>query len=188
MNYESILSEAEDLMEKAVEHTLHEFSTLHTGKASPSLVENLLVNVESYGASMHLRELGAITTPDSRTIQIQPWDKSVIHDIEKAIQTAKLGLNPAIDSGIIRVPIPELSGDRRKELVKVAHTMSEEGRISIRHSRHHALEALKKMQKSGEVSEDDLSRFEKEVQAKTDKHIADIGDHLKKKEQELMAV
>ena len=99
-----------------------------------------------------------------------------------------MGLNPAIDSGIIRVPIPELSGDRRKELVKVAHTMSEEGRISIRHSRHHALEALKKMQKSGEVSEDDLARFEKEVQAKTDKHIADISEHLEKKEQELMAV
>ncbi len=188
MNSESILSEAEDMMNKAIEHTLHEFSTLHTGKASPSLVENLLVKVESYGTSMHLKELGAISTPDSRTIQIQPWDKSVVRDIEKAIQTAKLGLNPAVDSGIIRLPIPELSGDRRKELVKVAHTLSEEGRISVRHARHHALEALKKIQKSGEISEDDLARFEKEVQTKTDKHIADIGEHLQKKEQDLMAV
>lgn len=188
MDQESILSEAELLMNKAVEHTLHEFNPLHTGKASPSLVENLSVKVESYGANMHLKELAAITTQDSRTIQIQPWDKAVVSDIEKAIQTANLGFNPIVDAGIIRVHIPELSGERRKELVKIAHTLSEEGRVSVRHARHNALEALKKMQKSGEISEDDLARLEKKVQNKTDKHIEDINKHLQKKEQELMSV
>ncbi len=175
-------------MANALEHTLREFNSLHTGKASPGLVENLQVQVESYGTSMHLRDISAITTPDARTIQIQPWDKNVVKDIEKAIQTAKLGFNPAVAGTVIRIPIPELSGERRQQLKKVAHQMAEEGRISVRHVRREAIDALKDLQKSGEISEDELRRHEKEVQSKTDRYVEEIARHLSDKEEELMTV
>lgn len=181
-----ILDDMEQSMSKAVDHTLQEFSTLHTGKASPSMVENVMV--DAYGSNMRLRDMAAITTPDSRTIQIQPWDKSVMQPIEKAILTANLGLNPSTDGGIIRIPIPELSGDRRTELVKVAHRMAEDGRISIRHSRKDALDLLKEAKKEGTISEDDFNRADKEVQKSTDKFVADIDEHLKGKEQELQQI
>ena len=188
MSFAELISEVRESMAKALEHTLQEFNSLHTGKASPGLVENLQVQVESYGTSMHLRDISAITTPDPRTIQIQPWDKNVVGDIEKAIQTAKLGLNPAVAGTVIRIPIPELSGERRQELKKVAYQMAEEGRISVRHVRREAMEALKKMQKEGDISEDDLRRHEKEVQSETDKYIEEIAEHLTDKEEELMTV
>ena len=181
-----ILDDMEQSMAKAVDHTLHEFSTLHTGKASPSMVENVMV--DAYGSNMRLRDMAAITTPDSRTIQIQPWDKSVMQPIEKAILTANLGLNPSNNGGIIRIPIPELSGDRRIELVKVAHRMAEDGRISIRHARKDALDLLKEAKKEGDISEDDFNRTEKDVQKATDKYVADIDGHLKGKEQELQQI
>lgn len=183
---QDIIDATNQSMTKAVEHTLHEFSTLHTGKASPSMVENVMV--DAYGSSMRLRDMAAITTPDSRTIQIQPWDKSVIQPIEKSIQTANLGLNPSVDGPIIRIPIPELSGDRRQELVKVAHRMAEDGRISIRHARKEGMDLLKEAKKDGELSEDDLKRWEKEVQNSTDKYVGEIDDHLKNKEQELQSI
>ncbi len=173
-------------MRKTVEHTLHEFSSLHTGKASPSMVEG--IHVQAYGSNMRLKEIAAITTPDSRTIQIQPWDKSVIKDIEKAIQTSKLGITPAIDGAVIRLPIPELSRERRQELTKLAQGMAEEGRVAVRHARREALDSLKTQQKNSEISEDDLKRFEKEVQQLTDKHIAEIDEHFEHKEKELMAI
>jgi len=173
-------------MAKAVDHAVHEFSTLHTGKASPSMVENIMV--EAYDSSMHLRDMAAITTPDSRTIQIQPWDRSVIQPIEKAIQTSNLGLNPATNGDIIRLPIPELSGDRRNELVKVAHRMAEDGRISVRHARKDALDLLKEAKKDGDLSEDDFKLAEKEVQKNTDNHVSDIDNHMKGKEQELQQI
>ena len=185
MSYEIVLLEAQENMEKAVEFTVREFNSLHTGKASPSLVENLQVNVKSYGSSMHLREIAAITTPDARTIQVQPWDKSIVQDVEKAIQTANLGLNPTVAGTVIHIHIPELSRERRKELVKIAHSMAEEGRISVRHTRRDALEALKKMQKDGEISEDDLKRYDKEVQKETDSHVEKIGKQLARKENDL---
>lgn len=175
-----------DRMKKTVEHTLSEFSSLHTGKASPSMVEGIMV--EAYGSHMRMKEVAAITTPDARTIQIQPWDKSVIKDIEKAIQTSKLGITPAIDGAVIRLPIPELSRERRQELAKLAQNMAEEGRISVRHARREALETLKAEQKNGAIPEDDLKRFEKEIQQATDKHIKDIDDHFTRKERELMSV
>lgn len=182
---QDIIKDANANMAKAVEHTAHEFSTLHTGKASPSMVENVMV--EAYGSTMRLRDMAAITTPDSRTIQIQPWDKSVIQAIEKSIQMANLGLNPSVDGPIIRIPIPELSGDRRQELVKVAHRMAEDGRISIRHARKDALDLLKEAKKDG-MSEDDLKRWEKDVQASTDKYVGEIDNYLKAKEEELQQI
>lgn len=173
-------------MKKALDHTLHEFSTIHTGKASPTMVEG--VTVEAYGSHMRIKDCAAITTPDARLIQIQPWDKGLTKAIEKAIQQANLGLNPAIDGNLVRVPLPELSRERRQDFVKVAHRMAEEGRVQIRNVRRDALDALKKAEKDGKISEDDYKRFEKEVQATTDRMIKEIGDHLVKKEKELLAV
>ena len=166
MNTETTLSDCTAAMQKALDHTLNEFSTLNTGKANPSMVESL--SVECYDSSMKLLEIAAITTPDNRTIRIEPWDKSVMTSIEKAIQSANLGLNPVVDGGIIRCPIPELSKERRKELVKVAGQQAEDGKIGIRAARRDAMDALKKAQKEGAITEDDLKRNEKEVQKITD--------------------
>jgi ribosome recycling factor len=186
MSQDTVIKQACDMMAKAAEHTLSEFSKLHTGKASPSMVEN--IQVEVYGSKMHLREVAAVTTPDPRTIQIQPWDKTVVSDIVKSIQKANLGFNPVVNGNLIRIPIPDLSRERRQELTKVAHTMAEEGHISVRHARHDAIELLKKMQKNKEISEDDQKHAEKEVQIDTDKQNAEIDQHLEHKEKELMTL
>lgn len=181
-----VLTDMQARMKKALDHTLHEFSTIHTGKASPSMVEG--VQVEAYGSSMRIKDCAAITTPDARLIQIQPWDKALTKAIEKAIQQANLGLNPSIDGGVIRVPLPELSRERRLDFVKVANRMAEDGRVQIRNVRRDALDALKKAEKDGKISEDDLKRFEKDAQTATDKTIKEIADHLAKKEKELLAI
>ena len=178
------LTEMQAKMKKALDYTLHEFSSIHTGKASPTMVEGVMV--EAYGSMMRLKECAAITTPDARLIQIQPWDKGVMQGILKGIQQANLGLNPSIDGAVIRVPLPELSRERRQEFVKVANRMAEEGRVHIRNVRRDTLETLKKAEKAAQISEDDLKRFEKEVQLATDKTIKDITDHLAKKEKELL--
>jgi ribosome recycling factor len=181
-----VLTDSQARMKKALDHTLHEFSSIHTGKASPTMVEGVMV--DAYGSSMRIKDCAAITTPDARLIQIQPWDKGLTKAIEKAIQQANLGLNPAVDGQVIRVPLPELSRERRQEFVKVANRMAEDGRVQIRNLRRDAMDALKKAQKDGKISEDDLKRFEKDVQAATDKTIKDINEHLAKKEKELLTV
>ncbi|MFP4673140.1 MAG: ribosome recycling factor [Opitutales bacterium] len=172
-------------MKKAMEHTLHQFGTLHTGKASPAMLDT--VKVDAYGSTVTLREIAAVTTPDARTIAVQPWDKSIIRAVEKGIQEANLGLNPIVDGGILRVPVPELTGERRKELVKTAGSMAEEGRVRIRQARRDALDALKAAQKEG-LSEDDSKRYEKQVQKAHDDFIAEINEHLAKKEADLKKV
>lgn len=181
-----VVTEMQSKMKKALDYTLHEFSSIHTGKATPAMVEGVMV--DAYGSQMRLKECAAITTPDSRLIQIQPWDKGLTKAIEKAIQQANLGLNPSIDGGLVRVPLPELSRERRQEFVKVANRMAEEGRVQIRNIRRDALDSLKKAQKDGKISEDELKRYEKDVQTSTDKMIKDIGDHLAKKEKDLLGV
>ena len=180
------VSEMQVKMNKALDHTLHEFSSIHTGKASPTMVEGVMV--EAYGSQMRLKECAAITTPDAHMIQIQPWDKGLTKAIEKAIQQANLGLNPSVDGGLVRVPLPQLSRERRQEFVKVAHRMAEEGRVHIRNVRRDTLDTLKKAQKDGKISEDDFKRLEKDVQVATDKTIKEIGDHLARKEKELLSV
>jgi ribosome recycling factor len=180
------IKEMEQKMAKAVEHTLHEFTTLHTGKASPTMVENVMVEV--YGSNMRLKDISAITTPDSRLIQVQPWDKAAVKPIEKALQQANLGINPSIDGGVIRLPIPELSRERRQDMTKVSQRIAEDGRVSLRHARREALDVLKKMTKDGTVSEDDLKRYEKEIQHITEKTTQEIDQHLQHKEKELLAV
>ena len=172
-------------MQKSVDHVLHEFSTLHTGKANTSMVEN--INVDVYGSAMKLRDVAAITTPDARTIQIQPWDKASTAPIEKALLEAKIGINPIVTGEIIRLPIPELSGERREELCKMAQGFAEQGRIGIRASRKEAMDSLKDAQKEG-LPEDDFKRAEKDVQKKTDDNVTRINDALSSKEDDLRKV
>ncbi|MDD3179759.1 MAG: ribosome recycling factor [Opitutaceae bacterium] len=186
MAHQPILNDMQARMKKALDHTLHEYGAIQTGKASPTMVEGVMV--EAYGSHLRLKECAAITTPDARLIQIQPWDKSIIRNVEKALQTANLGINPIVDGSLIRMPLPELSRERRQEFAKVAHKLAEEGRVTVRRIRHDAIEALKKLQKDGRISEDELKRYEKEVQATTDKFIKDIDTHLAQKEQELLKI
>ncbi len=173
-------------MQKSFEHTLHEFSTINTGKASPAMVEGIMV--EAYGSSMRLKECAAIHTPDPRMIQVQPWDKSLLKPIEKAIQMANIGINPVIDGPSVRLPLPEMSKERRQELTKVAHRLAEEGRVAIRNARRDGVDAVKKAQKEGKLSEDDAKKLEKDIQTATDNLIKQIGDNVTKKEQELLKV
>jgi ribosome recycling factor len=177
-----LLNDANAKMKKALDFTLHEFASIHTGKASPVMVESVMV--EAYGSQMRLKECAAITTPDPRMIQIQPWDASLTKAIEKAIQVANLGFNPVVDGKIVRVPLPDMSRERRQEFVKTASRIAEEGRVHIRNVRRDVMEAVKK----AKLPEDESKRLEKDIQAATDKAIKDIGDHFAAKEKELLAV
>jgi ribosome recycling factor len=181
-----ILNDVQARMKKAVDFTLHEFSTIHTGKASPAMVEGVMV--EAYGSMMRLKECAAISTPDPRLIQVQPWDKGLIRPVEKALQQANLGINPIVDGGLIRLPFPDLSRERRLEFVKIANKLAEEGRVNVRHARRDAMEQTKKVLKEGKIAEDEEKRLEKEIQTVTDKFIKDIDTHLASKEKELTTV
>ena len=147
MAFDDILLEAEEKMEKTEQVVVHEFAGVRTGKASPGLVEN--IQVEVYGSTMRIRELAGITTPEHRMLVIQPWDATTLHPIEKAIQKANIGLNPAIQGKIIRIAIPELSTERRQEFVKLTHKFAESGRVAIRHVRRDAMDHLRKEGKAG---------------------------------------
>jgi ribosome recycling factor len=186
MPVDDILLEAEDKMIKTEQVVQHEFSGVRTGKASPALVENIMV--EAYDSHMRLRELAGITTPEHRMLVIQPWDASTVHAIEKAIQKANLGLNPTIQGKILRIVLPELSEERRHEFVKIIHKMTENGRVAIRHVRRDALEQMKKESKEGGITEDELEHGEKEVQKLTDQYVAKLEAHLAHKEKEIMTV
>tara|TARA_R100000027_G_scaffold20938_1_gene15136 strand:+ start:14448 stop:15014 length:567 start_codon:yes stop_codon:yes gene_type:complete len=188
MDTDSIQKKQVEEANKALEHTLSEFNSLHTGKASPAMVEGVVVDVSSYGSSMPLRDIAAITTPDARLIQIQPWDQTVMKDVEKALQKANLGINPVIDGALIRLNIPELSKERRQDMVKVAHKHAEDGRISIRQARRNAMESLKASEKEESLSEDDVKRVEKEIQKTTDDFVEKINQALTHKEQELLRI
>ena len=186
MALDDILLEAEEKMIKTEEVVQHEFAGVRTGKASPGLVENIMVEV--YNSHMRLRELAGITTPEARMLVIQPWDATTIHPIEKAIQKANLGLNPAVQGKIIRIVLPELSEERRHEFVKIVRKMAEDGRVAIRHVRRDALEHVKKEAKNGGISEEDVEHAEKEVQKLTDQYTGKIDGHLQHKEKEIMHV
>ena len=186
MNEHPLVKDSIAKMQKNLEHTLHEFSGIHTGKANPTMVEG--ITVEAYGSTMRLKECAAIHTPDSRMISVQPWDKSLLKTIEKAIQIANIGINPVVDGNIVRLPLPEMSKERRQELAKVAHRLAEEGRVAVRNTRRDGVEAVKKALKDHKISEDDAKRLEKEVQTNTDRIIKEIDTHLVHKEQELLKV
>ena len=175
---------ARELMHKAIESTKREFSTIRSNKASPSLLD--LVRVEAYGNAMALNQVAMVAAPEPRLITVQPFDKSLTQAIEKAIREADLGLNPAVDGQLIRLPFPPLTEQRRKELVKVVHHKTEESRVAVRNVRRHAHEELRKLEKDGLTSQDDLKRHEDELQRMTDRHIATLDAEGKKKEAELL--
>jgi ribosome recycling factor len=185
METNELFKELKNSMDKAIDHTLGELGNLHTGKASPSMLDG--IKVSAYGSSMGLKECAAVTSPDAKTLSVQPWDKSILKEIEKAIQNANLGLNPIADGGLLRIPIPELTGERRQELVKTAGSIAEEGKIRIRQIRRDAIAQLKDAQKEG-LSEDDIKRAEKDVQKEHDAFIEKINDALAHKEAELKNV
>jgi ribosome recycling factor len=186
MSIDDVLLETEEKMLKTEEHVVHEFGGVRTGKASPSLLEN--IQVEAYGSNMRLRELATISVPESRMLMVQPFDQGNLKAVEKAIQNAGLGLNPATQGRFIRVVLPELSAERRQEFVKICKRMAEDGRVSVRNERRHALELLKKVKNDGGVSEDDVKVAEQEVQKLTDQYIAKVDAHLVTKEKEILTV
>jgi ribosome recycling factor len=174
---------ARELMHKAVESTKREFSGIRSGKASTALLDS--VRVDAYGNSMALNQVAMVAAPEARMLTVQPFDKGLTQAIEKAIRDAGLGLNPATQGNLIRVPLPVLSEERRKELVKVVHKLAEEGRIAVRHARTDALSRVKKLE---HISGDDKTRAEKEVQKLTDEHIKQIDGLIHAKEAEIMEV
>ena len=186
MSPDEILLEAEDKMIKTEQVVVNEFAGVRTGKASPSLVENILVEV--YGSMMRVRELAGITTPEPRQLVIQPWDVGSLQPIEKAIQKANLGLTPAVQGKLIRIGFPELSQERRLEFVKIIKKMAEDGRVAVRHVRRDALELLKKAKTAGGVGEEEIEVAEKEIQKITDQYIAQIDAHVTNKEKEILTV
>jgi len=186
MTLDDFLLEAEDKMSKTEQVLINEFSGVRTGKASSALVENILVEV--YGSQMRIRELAGITTPEARTLAIQPWDANSLHAIEKAIQKSNLGLTPSIQGKVIRIFFPELSQERRQEFVKIVRKMAEDGRVAIRHVRRDAMEQLKKHGHDSGTTEDEAKHAEKELQKVTDEYIAKLDSHLANKEKEIMTV
>jgi ribosome recycling factor len=186
MDLDEVLLEAEDAMDKAVEFMTHEFASIRTGKASPALVENL--DVEAYGSNMKLKQLALITTPEARLIVIQPFDASTTRDIERAINESRLGIAPAVDGKIIRIPIPELSEERRRDLVKTIKQIAEESKVRVRACRRDAMDSAKKMQKDGDITEDDLRSAEEDIQKLTDTYVAKVEQHVSSKEAEIMKV
>ncbi|MFA5145595.1 MAG: ribosome recycling factor [Candidatus Omnitrophota bacterium] len=179
-----IIHNTEEKMKKAVESMSREFSEIRTGRASPTLVEGL--HVDYYGTLTLLKQLASISAPDAHLIVIQPWDITAIAEIEKAIMKSNLGISPSNDGKLIRLSVPPLSKDRRQELAKVVHKMSEEGRVSLRTIRRDAKESLEKLEKDKAISEDDKFRGIDELQKHVDKHIAKIDELLKSKEQEIL--
>jgi ribosome recycling factor len=186
MALDDILLDAEEKMIKSTEVIATEFAGIRTGKASPDLVTNIMV--EAYGTNMRLKELAAVTTPDPRLILIQPWDATTVDAVRKALEESKLGISPQVDGKLIRLPIPPLSEERRQDLVKATRKLAEEGRVSIRANRRHALDEAKKIEKSGEITEDQLADAEKEIQKLTDQYVEQIEKALTAKEAELMKV
>ena len=181
-----IVQDTKAKMEKSIEAFRHELSTIRTGRASVGLLD--AIDVEVYGSKMKINQLGTVTAPEARMLQIQPWDKSQIAVIEKAIKASSLDLNPSNDGQIIRVPLPQLSEDRRRELVKVVSKLAEESRVSARTVRRHGVDEIKKKQKDGDMPEDDAHKATAEVQKVTDDTIAKIDQLLKAKEEEIMEV
>jgi ribosome recycling factor len=178
-----VAKHAKDAMLKALENTKRELATIRSGKATTSLLDT--VRVEAYGQQLPINQVASIATPEPRLITVQPWDRSLMGAIEKALQTSDLGLNPSNDGTLIRVPLPALTEERRKELVKVVHKLAEEGRIGIRHARTEAIANVKKLE---HVSEDEKRRTDKDVQKAHDDAIKSVDALVKGKEQEIMEV
>ena len=183
---EDLLDDAKRRMDKSVEATAHEFTTIRTGRAAAALLDR--VKVDYYGQETPLNQLSTINVPEPRMLTIQPYDPSSIKTIERAIQESELGLTPSNDGKIIRLPIPQLTEERRKELVKVVRHLAEEGRVAVRNVRRDVMHHLKELVKDGDVGDDEERRAEDRAQKLTDEHVAKIDDLLKRKEEEIMEV
>jgi ribosome recycling factor len=183
---DELLEDATERMSKSVESAKHEFSTVRTGRASPSLLDR--VQVDYYGAMTPLNQLSTISAPEARLLTVQPYDKSSIKAIEKAINESDVGLTPTNDGNIVRLSIPELTEERRRELVKVLKNLAEEGRVSIRNVRRDTMQHLRELKADGEASSDDEHRAEVELQKLTDVRISELDGLLKAKEEEILAV
>jgi ribosome recycling factor len=186
VNIESLIDDLMERMEKTVEHMSNDFSGYRTGKASPALVEG--ITVDYYGTPTRLKEIAGITTPEPRLLVVQPYDPNSVGAIEKAISTSKVGINPVSDGKILRLPIPELSEERRALLAKQVNTRAEEARVSVRNIRREGNDIAKKAQKSSDITEDDLKIMLKDIQDLTNGSIEDIDKTLKDKEEELMSI
>jgi ribosome recycling factor len=180
------LDDLERRMKGAVEALRHEFAGLRTGRASIGLLEPVMVDV--YGAQMPLNQVGTIGVPEPRLLTVQVWDKTVVASVDKAIRASGLGLNPAADGQLIRIPIPELTEERRIEMVKIAHKYAEQARIAVRNVRRDGMENLKKMEKDGEMSADDHHLWGDEIQQMTDQTIAKIDEALASKDEDIRQV
>lgn len=180
------LKELEKHMQASLEALKREFSGLRTGRASTHLLDPLQVTV--YGAKMPLSQVGTVSTPEPRTISIQVWDRANVAAVEKAIRESNLGLNPIIDGQLIRLPIPTLTAERRQELVKIAHKYAEQSKVSVRNVRRDGMDTLKKLEKDGEISEDEHRKRSANVQELTDKYVKEVDNMLAAKEQEIQTV
>jgi len=181
-----IIADAKTRMHKGVDVTKHEFAALRTGRASPALLEQ--IRIDYYGVPTPINQLATVTVPEARLLVIQPWDRKMVKDVERAILKSELGLVPSSDATVVRVPIPTLTEERRRDLVKVARKHAEEGRVAIRNVRREAKEMIEDLKESGDVSEDDAKRGIDELQKLTDKVIADLDKLLAAKEAEIMEV
>jgi len=181
---DELLQKARDRMGKSIESTRHELATVRTGRASPHLLDR--VNVDYYGAQTPLKQIATVNASEARLLTITPYDKSSIKSIEKAILESDLGLTPSNDGNLIRLTIPELTEERRKELVKVVHQLAEEGRVAIRNIRRDCMHHLRDLRKGGDAGEDEERRAETELQKLTDARVKDIDELLKGKEEEIL--
>ncbi|HEX2079205.1 MAG TPA: ribosome recycling factor [Longimicrobium sp.] len=180
------LQKARQRMDGAIEALRREFAGVRTGKASPGLLDT--VKVEAYGSHVPLNQVGTVSAPEARMLMVQPWDKSLIKTIERALRESDLGVNPSNDGNVIRIPIPPLTEERRKEYVRLLHKLTEEARVAVRNVRRDANDEIKHRQKDEGLSEDDVRREQAEVQKLTDEYIHRIDDLLKHKEAEVMEV
>ena len=180
------INELKRRMQGATQSLKHELGGLRTGRAAASMLEP--VQVDAYGTHMPLNQLATISVPEPRLLSVQVWDKSMVHAVEKAIINSNLGLNPATEGQVLRLRIPELNQERRKEMVKIAHKYAEAARVAVRHVRRDALDLLKKLEKDGKISEDDHTRMSGEVQKATDEIVGEVDRTLAGKEREIMTV
>ncbi len=183
---EDLLDDAKRRMDKSVDATAHEFNTVRTGRASAALLDR--VKVDYYGTETPLNQLATINVPEARLLTVQPYDPGSIKAIERAIQESELGLTPSNDGKIVRLPIPQLTEERRKELVKVVRQLAEDGRVAVRNVRRDVMHHLKDLVRDGDVGDDEERRAEERAQKLTDEHVAKIDDLLKRKEEEIMEV
>lgn len=183
---QEIISHLEQELKKALDYLHKEYAGLQIGRASTGLVE--MLEVEAYGATQPLKNMANISCPDPKTIQVQPWDKSVMGTVEKAIRDSDLGLNPVNNGNVLLIVIPPLTEERRKDLVKIVHKEAEEAKVAVRQARHNAINKLKNLEKEKEISEDELKQEEKKVQEKVDEMNKKIEEDAKHKDSEVMSV